>query len=61
MAIRPLRGERPAVRLLLVSRPGTDTDAVYEELDAAYRDAARRAGDHHRWLLRHRSPLAHTP
>lgn len=44
MAIRPLRGDPPAVRLLLVSRPGTDTDAVYEELEAAYRDAARRAG-----------------
>ncbi|MEU9363054.1 LysR family transcriptional regulator [Streptomyces sp. NPDC048301] len=60
MAIRPLRGDPLAVRLLLVSRSGADTDPVYEELETAYRDAARRAEQYHRWLLRHRSPLAHT-
>ncbi|WP_037879357.1 LysR family transcriptional regulator [Streptomyces sp. NTK 937] len=57
MAIRPLRGDPLAVRLLLVSRPGWDTAAVYEELEAAYREAAQRAAAYHQWLLRHRSPL----
>ncbi|MEU2676547.1 LysR family transcriptional regulator [Streptomyces sp. NPDC007107] len=60
MAIRPLRGDPLAVRLLLVSRPGADMDPVYEELERAYRDAARRAEEYHRWLLRHHSPLALT-
>ncbi|MFJ9056820.1 LysR substrate-binding domain-containing protein [Streptomyces sp. NPDC102409] len=60
MAIRPLRGDPLAVRLLLVSRPGADMDAVYEELEAAYRDAARRADQYHRWLVCHSSPLAQT-
>ncbi|WP_329040491.1 LysR family transcriptional regulator [Streptomyces sp. NBC_00178] len=58
MVIRPLRGDPLAVRLLLVSRPETDIEAVYGELEAAYRDAAGRAEEYHRWLLRHRSPLA---
>ncbi|AWL40531.1 MULTISPECIES: LysR family transcriptional regulator [Streptomyces] len=57
MAIRPLRGDPLAVRLLLVSRPGWDTAAVYAELEAAYREAAQRAAAYHQWLLRHRSPL----
>ncbi|MFF1648448.1 LysR family transcriptional regulator [Streptomyces sp. NPDC058240] len=61
MAIRPLRDDPLAVRLLLVSRPGTDTATVYGELEAAYREAARRAAGYHQWLLRNRSPLARTP
>lgn len=31
---------------------------VYGELEAAYREAARRVAGYHQWLLRHRSPLA---
>ncbi|MEI7034613.1 LysR family transcriptional regulator [Streptomyces pratensis] len=58
MAIRPLRGDPLAVRLLLVSRPGADVAVVYEELEAAYREAARRVSGYHEWLLRHHSPLA---
>ncbi|MGC5360961.1 LysR family transcriptional regulator [Streptomyces sp. DT24] len=58
MAIRPLRDDPLGVRLLLVSRPGTDIDVAYGELESAYRDAARRAAEYHQWLLRHRSPLA---
>ncbi|MBO0915718.1 LysR family transcriptional regulator [Streptomyces laculatispora] len=58
MAIRPLRDDPLAVRLLLVSRPGADTAAVYGELEAAYREAARQADGYHQWLLRNRSPLA---
>ncbi|MFH9136401.1 LysR substrate-binding domain-containing protein [Streptomyces sp. NPDC017524] len=61
MAIRPLLGDPLAVRLLLVSRPGADIAVVYAQLEDAYRDAARRAGGYHEWLLRHRSPLARTP
>lgn len=60
MAIRPLRDDPLAVRLLLVSRPGVDTTTVYGELEAAYREAARRAAGYHQWLLRNRSPLART-
>ncbi|MFD3411130.1 LysR substrate-binding domain-containing protein [Streptomyces cyaneofuscatus] len=61
MAIRPLRGDPLAVRLLLVSRPETDTSVVYRELEAAYVEAARRSSGYYAWLLRHRSPLARTP
>ncbi|WP_124270048.1 LysR family transcriptional regulator [Streptomyces sp. ADI96-02] len=57
--IRPLRDDPLAVRLLLVSRPGADMAGVYAELEAAYREAARRSSGYHEWLLRHRSPLAH--
>lgn len=60
MAIRPLRDDPLAVRLLLVSRPGADMTTVYEELEAAYREAAQRAAGYHQWLLRNRSPLART-
>ncbi|MFV0127861.1 LysR family transcriptional regulator [Streptomyces sp. HMX112] len=59
MAIRPLRGDPLAVRLLLYSRPGTGADAVYEELAAAYREAALRIPAYRQWLLRHGSPLPH--
>lgn len=61
MAIRPLRGDPLAVRLLLASRPETDTSVVYGELEAAYVEAARRSSGYYAWLLRHRSPLARTP
>lgn len=61
MAIRPLRDDPLAVRLLLVSRPGTDMTAAYAELEAAYREAAQRAADYHQWLLRNRSPLVCAP
>jgi len=61
MAIRPLRDDPLAVRLLLVSRPGVDTTAVYAELEAAYREAAQRAAGYRQWLLRHRSPLVSAP
>lgn len=60
MVIRPLLGDPLAVRLFLASRPGTDIEVVYAQLEDAYRDAARRASGYHEWLLRHRSPLART-
>lgn len=61
MAIRPLRDDPLAVRLLLVSRPGTAVTALYEELESAYRDAALRVAPYHAWLVRRRSPLADAP
>ncbi|WP_327326004.1 LysR family transcriptional regulator [Streptomyces sp. NBC_01210] len=64
MAIRPLRGDPLAVRLLLFSRRGACVElyaAVYEELEAAYREAALRAAAYRQWLLRHKSPLLHAP
>jgi DNA-binding transcriptional LysR family regulator len=57
MAIRPLRDDPLAVRLLLYHRPGTETDAVYAELAAAYREAALGTATYRQWLLRHGSPL----
>lgn len=64
MAIRPLRGDPLAVRLLLFSRPGARQelyDAVYAELADAYREAALRAAAYRQWLRRHKSPLLHAP
>ncbi|MER5464931.1 LysR family transcriptional regulator [Streptomyces sp. NPDC002668] len=64
MAIRPLRGDPLGVRLLLFSRPGACAElyaAVYEELEAAYREAALRVSAYRQWLLSHKSPLLHAP
>lgn len=63
MAIRPLRGDPLAVRLLLYSRPGTSTgtgcaESAYADLAAAYREVALRTSAYRQWLLRHGSPLA---
>ncbi|MGW6458346.1 LysR family transcriptional regulator [Streptomyces sp. NPDC055078] len=62
MAIRPLRGDPLAVRLLLFSPPGTrdSYDGVYADLASAYREAASRAAEYRAWLLRHQSPLPPT-
>lgn len=62
MAIRPLRDDPLAVRLLLYHRPPGDTerplyDTTYAELAAAYREAALRTTTYRQWLLRHGSPL----
>ncbi|ORT61321.1 LysR family transcriptional regulator [Streptomyces sp. CB03238] len=63
MAIRPLRGDPLAVRLLLYSGPGASADAgcaesAYADLAAAYREVALRTSAYRQWLLRHGSPLA---
>ncbi|MFB9390634.1 LysR substrate-binding domain-containing protein [Streptomyces coeruleoprunus] len=61
MAIRPLRDDPLAVRLLLCHRPDDDPPALYDtayaELAAAYREAAVRTSAYRQWLLRHGSPL----
>ncbi|MEF9885312.1 LysR family transcriptional regulator [Streptomyces sp. P9-A4] len=50
MAIRPLRGDPLAVRLLLFARPGAPLDILYAELAAAYREVALRAAPYREWL-----------
>ncbi|MEU3071958.1 LysR family transcriptional regulator [Streptomyces laurentii] len=50
MAIRPLRGDPLAVRLLLFAAPGIPLDRPYTALTAAYREAALRATPYRRWL-----------
>ncbi|GAA3940496.1 LysR family transcriptional regulator [Streptomyces gulbargensis] len=50
MAIRPLRGDPLAVRLLLYGRPGIALDALYADLADAYREAARQAAPYRAWL-----------
>jgi hypothetical protein len=63
MAIRPLRGDPLAVRLLLFTPAGAADwrEAVYLDLEAAYREAASRAAGYRQWLLRHKSPLVRVP
>ncbi|MFI8102027.1 LysR family transcriptional regulator [Streptomyces sp. NPDC086023] len=56
MAIRPLRGDPLAVRLLLAQPPGADP-AVYADLLAAYREAALTSAGYRSWLVRVGSPL----
>ncbi len=50
MAIRPLRGDPLAVRLLLYARPGAPLDLLYAELATAYREVALRAAPYREWL-----------
>lgn len=63
MAIRPLRGDPLSVRLLMASRAVTSADAddhlgaVYEDLEASYREVAWSSAAYRRWLLQHDSPL----
>lgn len=63
MAIRPLRGDPLAVRLLLFTPAGEYEwgEAVYTDLEAAYREAASRAAAYRQWLQRHKSPLVRVP
>ncbi|MET9955821.1 LysR family transcriptional regulator [Streptomyces sp. NPDC006339] len=50
MAVRPLRGDPLAVRLLLYAAPGVPLDRPYADLAAAYREAALSAAPYRRWL-----------
>lgn len=49
--VRPLLGDPLGVCLLLVSRPGTDVDWIYEALETAYWEAAWNAPVYRDWLL----------
>ncbi|MER5883616.1 LysR family transcriptional regulator [Streptomyces sp. NPDC001941] len=57
MAIRPLRGDPLAVRLLLYARGDAEAAVVYAALEQAYREAALRTAAYRQWLHRHKSPL----
>lgn len=68
MVIRPLAGDPLTVRLLAATResvPGalesTDFDAVFADLEDAYREVAWGAPAYRQWLLHHDSPLLRTP
>ena len=72
IAIRPLRDDPLAVRLLLFSRMGGGTGdeptsgglieaGVFADLTEAYREAALRAVGYRQWLTRNKSPLLHAP
>ncbi|MEU5973274.1 LysR family transcriptional regulator [Streptomyces sp. NPDC047315] len=63
MAIRPLRGDPLAVRLLLCSRAGAQevADGAYLDLAEAYREVAAGAVAYRQWLRRHGSPLLAVP
>ncbi|GHA73512.1 LysR family transcriptional regulator [Streptomyces termitum] len=50
LAVRPLRGDPLAVRLLLYARPATPLDPLHADLAAAYREAAHRAAPYRAWL-----------
>lgn len=52
LAIRPLRDDPLAVRLLLYAREAALLDPLYDDLAAAYREAALRAAPYRRWLRR---------
>ncbi|MEU9606126.1 LysR family transcriptional regulator [Streptomyces sp. NPDC048057] len=63
MAIRPLRGDPLAVRLLLCSRAGAQevAEGAYVDLAEAYREVAAGAAAYRQWLRHHGSPLLAVP
>ncbi|MFJ5712226.1 LysR family transcriptional regulator [Streptomyces sp. NPDC093105] len=50
LAVRPLRGDPLAVRLLLYTRPTTPLAPLHATLADAYREAAHRASPYRAWL-----------
>ncbi|MFI8512803.1 LysR family transcriptional regulator [Streptomyces sp. NPDC085460] len=50
LAVRPLRGDPLAVRLLLCARPETPLDLLHADLADAYREAAHRSAPYRAWL-----------
>jgi DNA-binding transcriptional LysR family regulator len=48
--VRPLEGDPIGVRLLLVARTCTELDAAFDDLAAAYAEAAQEAPAYARWL-----------
>lgn len=71
MVIRPLAGDPLTVRLLLATREaapdvpegpdGAGFDAVFADLEDAYREVAWGSPAYRQWLLHHDSPLLRTP
>jgi DNA-binding transcriptional LysR family regulator len=56
VAIRPLQGDPIGVRLLLAARTEAELDIGYDELEAAYWEAARQAPAYREWLWRSGTP-----
>lgn len=52
MAVRPLEGDPLGVRLLLVGRTETELDRAYDDLEAAYWEAAGESAEYRAWLSR---------
>jgi DNA-binding transcriptional LysR family regulator len=68
MVVRPLAGDPLTVRLLVATREdvpgapdGTDFEAVFADLEDAYREVAWSAPAYRQWLLHHDSPLLRVP
>ncbi|WP_285830866.1 LysR family transcriptional regulator [Streptomyces meridianus] len=66
MAIRPLQGDPLTVRLLMFTRTPSAENApanraLFDDLVAAYREVAWANPTYRQWLLRHDSPLLHSP
>lgn len=52
MAVRPLEGDPLGVRLLLVGRTEAELDRAYDDLEAAYWEAAGESAEYRAWLSR---------
>ncbi|MEV3870006.1 LysR family transcriptional regulator [Streptomyces sp. NPDC049906] len=59
-AVRPLRGDPIGVRLLLVARSRPEVDAVFDDLAAAYWEAAAESPAYARWLADRPAPPPRT-
>ncbi|MFF3611503.1 LysR family transcriptional regulator [Streptomyces sp. NPDC002580] len=56
VVVRPLQGDPIGVRLLLAARTEAELDLGYDELEAAYWEAARQAPAYREWLRRSGTP-----
>ncbi|EST38630.1 hypothetical protein N566_06265 [Streptomycetaceae bacterium MP113-05] len=69
LVVRPLAGDPLTVRLVMASRAslpdvpegGTDFDAVFADLQDAYREVAWGSPAYRQWLAHHESPLLQVP
>ncbi|MGA4840710.1 LysR family transcriptional regulator [Streptomyces sp. G45] len=54
MAVRPLHGDPLGVRLYVAARTDAELEGVYDDLEAAYWEAAAESPAYQDWLLGHR-------
>ncbi|MFF2217007.1 LysR family transcriptional regulator [Streptomyces antibioticus] len=57
MAVRPLRDDPIAVKLLVFCRVGTEMESICADLRSAYAEAAFRTPAYREWLATHGDPL----